>query len=85
MTTTVTHPAHRTGAVDPPILRLREVRKEYAMGTQVVRALRGVDLQVDEAADGGGDLLSGHRFERLVRTSWRASTDGRCAAVDTFR
>jgi putative ABC transport system ATP-binding protein len=48
MTTTATHPALQTGAVDPPILRLREVRKEYAMGTQVVRALRGVDLQVNE-------------------------------------
>jgi hypothetical protein len=29
--------------------------------------------------------LSGHRFERLVRASWRASTDGRYTAVDTFR
>src|SRR5689334_11830374 len=48
MTTTVIIPARWADSVGPPILQLRDVRKEYAMGTQVVRALRGVDLRVDE-------------------------------------
>jgi hypothetical protein len=49
------------------------------------RALDILDLEADEAADGGGDLFSGHRCERLVRASWRASTDGRNTAADTAR
>jgi putative ABC transport system ATP-binding protein len=31
---------------DAPIIRLEAITKEYRMGTETVRALRGVDLEI---------------------------------------
>ena len=31
----------------PPVIRVRELRKEYVMGAETVRALRGVELEIE--------------------------------------
>jgi putative ABC transport system ATP-binding protein len=45
-TATARRPGPRPSAGPQPVIRIRGLRKEYAMGTETVRALRGVDLVI---------------------------------------
>ncbi len=43
-----------------PLIRLRGITKEYQMGMELVRALRGIDMEIYE-----NEMLSHHGFVRF--------------------